>query len=320
MALDPEIRKLLDAIASSGNYELGTGLIEQDREAALHMVDFQEPPVDLPRIEDVSIPGRSGPIAARIYWPLEDAADLPIFLFWHGGGWQMGGIETVDRPVRGFASRGEVIVVSAALRLAPENPYPAAVEDGVAALDWVAAEASRLGGDPDRILVGGESSGGNIAAAVSLEARAAGGPQIAHQFLITPSLDPDEDRPSIREFGSGHLLTAQMQRLTRSRYYGPELTAIAEAGEFERLPGTLAPLRAGDLTGLPPATIITCECDPVRDEGEAYASALADAGVEVRQRRFEGLTHGSLNLAAAIPSAEEYSLAVSRMLADAARR
>jgi acetyl esterase len=320
MTLDPDIRKLLDHAAEAGGYELGSGSVEKDREAAMHMVDFQEPVIELPRVEDVSIPGPAGPLAARVYWPAEDPVELPIVLFWHGGGWQMGGLETVDRPVRAFAARAGVIVVSASHRLAPEHPYPAAVEDGSAALRWVAEEAERLGGSADRIVVAGESSGGNVAAAVALRAREEGGPQIAHQFLITPSLDSDPDRPSIVEFGEGHLLTAKMMKLTRSRYYGPELEAIAATREFDRLPDTLAPVRAADLSNLPTATVITCECDPVRDEGEAYAAALAAAGVEVRQRRFDGLTHGSLNLAAAVPAAHEYALAVSQMLSDAVRQ
>jgi acetyl esterase len=232
----------------------------------------------------------------------------------------MGGIETVDRPARAFAARAGVIVISASHRLAPEHPYPAAVEDGVAALRWVAEEAERLGGRADAIVVAGESSGGNVAAAVTLRARDEGGPPIAHQFLITPSVDTDPERPSIVEFGEGHLLTAKMMKLTRSRYYGAELEKVAAAGDFDRLPDTLAPVRAANLSGLPAATIITCECDPVRDEGEAYAQALAAAGVHVRHRRFDGLTHGSLNLAAAVPAAGEYALEVSRMLADAVRQ
>jgi acetyl esterase len=318
--LDPGIRAVLDGLAASGSYELGSGSVEQDRDAALHMVDFQEPTIDLPRVEDLSIPGPAGALAARAYWPEADAGELPMVLFWHGGGWQMGGIETVDRPARAFASRTGAIVVSASHRLAPEHPYPAAVEDGLAALRWLADAAEDLGGTADRVVVAGESSGANVATAVAIAARDEGGPAITHQFLITPSLDPDLGRDSVVEFGEGHLLTAAMLELTRRRYYGEELDAIAERGEFERLPATLAPLRAADLSGLPSATIVTCECDPVRDEGEEYARLLAAAGVPVHRRRFEGLTHGALNLAAAVPAAQEYALAVSQLLADAVPR
>jgi acetyl esterase len=317
MALDPDVRAVLDRLAQAGGYELGTGTIEQDRAAALRMVDFQERRIELPRVEDLSIPTPAGPRAARGYWP-SARGDLPILLFWHGGGWQMGGIETVDRPARALASRAGVIVLSASHRLAPEHPYPAAVEDGFAELQWVASNAQRLGGRPEEILVGGESSGGNVAAAVAIKARDDRGPAIAHQFLITPSLDADVSRPSVLAFGEGHLLTRAMMQLTRRRYYGPALARLAEAGELERLPALLAPLRAADLGGLPPATVVTCECDPLRDEGDAYAARLRSARVAVRHRTYEGLTHGSMNLAALVPAARRYAEDVAALLAQAA--
>jgi acetyl esterase len=312
MPLDPGMRSALDAIAGAGGYVLGTGTVEQDREAAMHMSTNQEPAVDVHRVEDLTIPTPAGPLPAQAYWPSNEP-DLPIVLFWHGGGWQMGSIESVDRPLRTFVARAGVAVVSTTHRLAPEHPFPAAVDDGYAALQWVSTHARELGGHRDRVLIAGESSGGNVAAAVALKARDAGGPPIAHQILITPTLDADFTRPSCRAYGEGHLLSAVMLEIIWRRYLGGEI-----ATALDELPGLAAPLRAATLAGLPPATIIACECDPLHDEAVAYAERLQAEGVPAQLRVFPGLTHGALNFAGVVPAARAYAIEVAALIAAAA--
>jgi acetyl esterase len=320
MPLYPEIRTILDAIAAGGGYELGTGTVLQDREAMAHLGGAtQQESVALHRVEELEIPGPAGPLAARGYWP-SDVPDLPIVLFWHGGGWQMGDIDSVDRPVRAIAERAGVIVISASYRLAPEHPYPAAIEDGYAALQWASANAERLGGHADHVIVAGESSGGNVAGAVALMAREAGGPPVAHQFLITPTVDADLTRPSCEAYGEDHLLTTKMMHLVWRRYLGSELSADLDAERYDRIPPRAALLRHPDLAGLASATVVACECDPHHDENVAYAERLQEAGVPTRLVDFPGLTHGALNLAGVVPQAREYADALADLIAEAADR
>ncbi|HEY4098258.1 MAG TPA: alpha/beta hydrolase [Baekduia sp.] len=317
MPLNPEIRTILDAIATGGGYELGTGTVLQDREAMAQLGGAtQQAAVDLHRVEDFEIPGAAGPLPARGYWP-SDTPGLPIVLFWHGGGWQMGDVDSVDRPVRAIADRAGVIVISTTHRLAPEHPYPAAVEDGFAALQWVSANAERLGGRADHVVIAGESSGGNVAGAVAVMARDAGGPPVAHQLLITPTVDADLTRPSCIAYGEDHLLTTKMMHLVWRRYLGPELSADLDAARYDRVPHRAALLRTSDLAGLAPATVIACECDPHHDENVAYAERLQQAGVPTRLADFPGLTHGALNLAGVVPAAREYADAVADLFAEA---
>lgn len=315
--LDPQLKSILEGIAAGGGYELGTGTVEQDRAAMGLMAGGQEPVVDLPRVEDLRLSGAAGPLAARGYWPSEQT-NLPIVLFWHGGGWQMGDIDSVDRPVRAIAQRAGVIVVSATHRLAPEHRFPAAVADGYAALQWVSAHAGALGGRSDNVIVAGESSGGNVAAAVALKARDVGGPPIAHQVLINPTLDADLTGPSYVRYGQGHLLTTTMLELCWRRYLGEELADRLAAGAYDDVPTLAAPLRAADLSGLPAATVIACECDPHHDEDVAYGERLVAAGVRTRVADFAGLTHGALNFAGIVPAAREYAMAVAELIAEAA--
>jgi acetyl esterase len=317
VTLDRQLKSLLDGIAAGGGYELGTGTVEQDRAAMGQMSAGQEPVVDLPRVEDLRLPGAGGPLPARGYWPSHEPS-LPIVLFWHGGGWQMGDIDSVDRPVRTIAQRAGVIVISTTYRLAPEHPFPAAVEDGYAALRWVSANADKLGGRSQPVIVAGESSGGNVAAAVALKARDAGGPPIAHQVLINPTTDADLTRPSYLRYGRGHLLTTAMLELCWRRYLGDELAERVAAGAYDEIPALAAPLRAADLSGLPPATVIACECDPHHDEDVAYAERLEAAGVPTRLADFAGLTHGALNFAGLVPAARAYAVAVAELFAQAA--
>jgi acetyl esterase len=282
------------------------------------MVDGQEPPIEIHRVQNMAIPTPTGDLPARGYWPSKEKG-LAIMLYWHGGGWQMGNVDSVDRPVRAFVKRANLIVISTTHRLSPEHKYPTAVEDGYAAVRWLGEHAAELGGDPARVIVGGESSGGNVAAAVALKAREMGGPAIAHQFLVTPTVDPDLERQSCIAYGENHLLTKLMLKLVWRRYLGPELSRHLDAKEYDSIPELAAPLRAATLAGLPPATVIACECDPHCDEDQEYAARLQQAGVPTTLRTFPGLTHGALNFAGVSAAAQRYSVEVAELLAEAAR-
>ena len=226
-------------------------------------------PKPLPRVEDRPIPGPAGNIPIRIYWPsLGDRQ--PILVFYHGGGFRLGDLDCYDPICRELADRADAIVVSVAYRLAPEYRYPAAVADSYAALEWVHAHAAEIGGDGGQIAVGGDSAGGNLAAVVSLKARDRSGPPIVFQLLIYPWLNLVEmETESHKLFAESYLLAGAQLELMRDEYL-PDLA--------DRRHPYASPLLADDLGDLPPALVITAGFDPLRDEGEAYARKLADAG------------------------------------------
>jgi acetyl esterase len=238
------------------------------------------PAVD--RIEDLTIPGPEGELRARLYGPAAEQA-LPLLVFFHGGGFVVGDLETHDAVCRTLANEADCIVVSIAYRLAPEAPYPAAAEDCYAATLWVAEHAEDLGGDAARIAVGGDSAGGNLAAVVALMARDRGQPLLSHQLLIYPVIDHAFDTDSYRDNADGFLLTRSMMQW----FWGHYLADAAQGAE-----PYASPIRAADLSGVAPATVITAEYDPLRDEGEAYARRLDDAGVPTTLYRFDGMIHG----------------------------
>lgn len=243
-----------------------------------------QPDVKLARIEDRTIPGPAGEIPVRIYTP-EGTGPFPVITYFHGGGWVVGDLDTQDMIARSFAAGSEAIVVSVDYRLAPEHPFPAAVEDGWAATQWVAQNAAELGGDASRHAVAGDSAGGFIAAAVTLLAREAGGPAICAQALFYAGCDyPSKDTPSSIEFANGPLLTRDDTHFFWSQYLrDPE----REQHDFRA-----APVRAASHTGLPPAFVGTAECDPSRDDAESYGHCLKAAGVETEIRRYAGMVHG----------------------------
>jgi acetyl esterase len=281
MPLDPLARKLLDQLAQSGMPSLETMPVAQARAmfAALSMPQSEK--VALARVEDRRIPGPAGEIPVRIYTP-EGQGPLPVLVFFHGGGWVIGNLETHDDICRVLARAVPALVVSVDYRLAPEHPFPAAVEDSYAALGWVAENAAAIGGDPARLAVGGDSAGGNLAAVVSLLARDRGGPRIAHQLLIYPVTDMRGDSVSMRENGTGYFLTHDLMTWFSNHYVSAQ----------ERLLPHASPLLAPDLAGLPPATVITAEFDPLRDEGESYAARLREFGVPAEHTRYDGMIHG----------------------------
>lgn len=249
--------------------------------------------------EDRTVPGPGGDIPIRVYRPegpdgVGEGPDRPgICVYYHGGGFVIGSIATHDRDCRMLADQGRCIVVSVDYRLAPEHPFPAAPDDCYAALEWVAANASDLGGDPARLAVAGDSAGGNLAAVTALRARDRSGPDLAFQLLVypvvdlTPSLE-DPKYPSMTENAEGYFLTLADMAFFADCYVPDEAV---------RPDPSASPLLANTLEGLPPALVLTCEFDPLRDQGEAYAKALADAGVAVTLNRYDGAIHGVMGMA-----------------------
>jgi acetyl esterase len=264
--------------------------IERLREAR---IVAHRPPIAMARTEAVEIPGPAGKIAARLYVPpgAESQGPLPLLVYFHGGGWVIGDLETHDDPCRFLAARSGAALLAVDYRLAPEHPFPAAAEDAEAAYRWAVADAERLGVDPTRIA---DSAGANLAAALCLIARDAGAPLPAMQLLIYPVTDAAGEAASRRTFGEGFLLTHNDMDWFEERYL-PD--------DSDRSDARVSVLRAPDLNGLPPAYIATAGFDPLRDEGEAFAARLREAGVPVAQRRHPGLVHTFANLTAICPSA-----------------
>ena len=247
-----------------------------------------QPPIPMARIAALEVPGQGGPIPARFYVPAGPPAGVPapLLVYFHGGGWVIGDLDTHDGVCRFLAAAAGTAVLSIDYRLAPEHPFPAAVEDAWAGFAWATANAAELGVDPARIGVGGDSAGGNLAAVVSLLARAGGGAMPAMQLLIYPPTDAAGDLPSRRLFAEGFLLTKGDMDAFQQAYLPPGSDATDP-----RVSILLAP----DLTGLPPAYVATAGFDPLRDEAEAYALRMREAGVQVALRRHPGLIHSFVN-------------------------
>ncbi len=233
------------------------------------------------RVEDLQLPLEGRTIPARLYAPASDRP-LPVYVFFHGGGWVRGDLETADFVCRAMANRAHCLVVSVNYRHAPEHRFPAAVVDAYDATVWVAGQAAALGGNASRLAVGGYSAGGTLAAVVARLARDRHGPRIVFQLLQAPVTDGRFDTASYRENGEGCGLTARSMRWFWN-HYAPS--------EADRESPLASPLRALDLSGLPPAFVVTAEYDPLRDEGEAYAARLREAGVAVTAKRYAGMIH-----------------------------
>ncbi|CAJ1583378.1 alpha/beta hydrolase [[Mycobacterium] wendilense] len=252
------------------------------------------------RTQDRTVDSAAGPIPIRIYWPAEHSGPAPVLLFLHGGGFAAGDLETHDGTARQHAVGAEAIVVAVDYRLAPEHPYPAAVDDAWAVLTWIAEHADEFGGDPHRLAVAGDSAGGNLAAVLTQLARDAGGPELKFQLLWYPALTWDTTLGSYTENAEAPILDlAAIAGF--SAWYAPDLDLTDAAG----LPATLAPSRAASLAGLPPAHIAVAGHDPLRDDGIVYGELLAAAGVEVSVDHAESLIHGYLGYAGVVPATTE---------------
>jgi acetyl esterase len=308
MPLDPQARIFLDSIEAIGSPPIWEETPEQVRAAFSLMADVAGPPETAAPTEDRTILGPGGDIPIRIYRPAS-ADPLPVVVYFHGGGWVIGDIASHDTICHRIAVGVPAVVVNVDYRLAPEHPFPAAVEDCDAATRWAAEHAAELGGDSARLAVAGDSAGGNLAAVVTRRCRDAGGPPIAFQLLIYPTTDQTRSLPSHAENGAGYLLDANAMGWFIGHYLN---------GADERHPDA-SPLFIDDLSGLPPALVITAEFDPLRDEGEAYAQRLREAGVPVTASRYDGMIHGFYGLDAIFDSAKLATGETVNALRDALR-
>lgn len=311
-AVDPGAQLVLDMIAKA--QAEGAKPMEQMTPAeARDMYEHQrsaltpEPP-EMAAVEDFSVPGPRGGIPVRLYRPAgSDAGDsLPVIVFYHGGGWVIGSLNTHDVVCRGLANHSGCAVLSVDYRMAPEHPFPASGEDCYAVLEWLltAGDARKL--DATRIGVAGDSAGGNLSAVMTLMARDGNGPRISWQGLIYPATDFRGGYSSREKFGDGYLLTTAAMDYFEGMYL-PDRAA--------RTDWRASPILAEDLSGLPTATVVTAGFDPLCDEGRAYADRLRDAGVPVTYKCFEGQIHGFFTMGRVIPEAE----AGIRLMAESAK-
>lgn len=291
MPLDPDAAAFLKRLADINAPPTHAMSPVDARSLLLPMAGLRE---QVGGIESFKVDTPEGPVPIRLYTPFLRTEDLdrapatngrPVALFFHGGGWVMGSIETHDNICRRMANEAKCIVISVEYRLAPEHKYPAALNDCFATTCWACERFGEFGGDPDRIIVTGDSAGANLAAAVCLRARDEGGPRIAGQVLVYPIVDYNDQTPSYRENADGYMLTRDTMKWFWQHYL-PD-------GDDGSHP-YLSPLRAQDLAGLPPALVVTCEFDPLRDEGRAYADRLTQAGVLTTHIAEMGMIHGYL--------------------------
>jgi acetyl esterase len=307
MPLDPQLQAQREQRARDGEPPLYELTVEQARAADLAAIQATGgDPRPLHEVTDRTLPGPGGELPVRIYRP-EAGRPLPALLYCFGGGWTLGSIDTSDVICRELAAETGCLVVTVGYRLAPEHPFPAAVEDCHAALRWVAANAAELGADPARLAVGGDSAGGNLAAAVTLLARADGDLALAAQLLVYPNTDQLADDASLRAADDPWLFNRHSVA-----WYARHYLARPEDATHP----LASPLRAADLTGLPPALVITAEYDPLRDQGEAYARRLADAGVPVELSRYPGMAHGFFAMAGTVDAARTAHLQAARHLRE----
>jgi acetyl esterase len=286
VTLDPDADAVFKAFQEAGRPPYESGTPAEARELYLKGRAANPEPPELKSVQPLAIPSPAGSILARVYTPKttrQTAGAAPCLVFFHGGGWVIGDLDSHDVVCRKLADEGQLIVISVDYRLAPEHKFPAAVDDAIAATKWIAGNARQLGIDASKLTVGGDSAGGNLAAVVSIAARDGDGPKIAGQVLIYPATDFAMTHPSHREPETSILLTHSVIKWFGDHY----LNSAADAGDWRA-----SPARATTLAGLPPAYVLTAGADPLRDEGNEYAQRLQQAGVAVTIRSFPGQFHG----------------------------
>ena len=299
MPIDPVAAGLLQQMAEAGAPALNEQTPAEARVAAEGFVALGGPGDDVASVVNRTIPGPHGEIPVRIYTPTTSAGSgtaLPCLVYFHGGGWVIGTLDSTDAICKTVANRAACVVVSVDYRLAPEFKFPIPLDECYAATQWIAANGAEIGVDGSRIAVGGDSAGGNLAAAVSLRARDENGPALRHQLLIYPVTNHDYTTPSYAANGDGYFLTKDMMTWFWDHY----LPTPADGKN-----PLASPLQAKNLRDLPPTLIITAEFDPLRDEGEAYAAALRNAGVRVTQTRYPGMIHAFWQMLAVFSTASE---------------
>lgn len=312
MELDPQVRAVLDALAamnlaSPDQLPVAEARVQFMRSRAAYVASAE----DVAAVRDVALPGPGGPIAARLYRPHGSRPDqaLPAFVFFHGGGWVFGNLDSHDALCRSLANAARCAVLAVDYRLAPEHRFPAAVDDALAAIRFAASEGRALGIDATRIAAGGDSAGGNLVAVAAIAFRDQDGPRLALQVLLYPVTDLSLESASYATLGQGYMLTLDRMRYFRRQY----LRDDGDVADWRA-----SPLRAADLSRLPPALIVTASHDPLVEEGKAYADRLAAAGVPVTYRCYDGMVHGFMTMAGAVhvgrTAIEETALALRSAL------
>ncbi|HEV8378129.1 MAG TPA: alpha/beta hydrolase [Tepidisphaeraceae bacterium] len=297
MSLDPQIEFVIGLVKKANAPELWQLTPDQAREQYLLRVAKLSVKEPIFRTEDRRIPGPGSHIPVRIYAPraIKPGEKLPVLLWFHGGGFVIGSLDTHDSVCRMLANQSDCIVVSVDYRLAPEYKFPAAVEDCEAVLKWVALHAVEFGANPQAIAVGGDSAGANLATVVAILARGAGHPKLVFQLLIYPCAAPEPETPSHYKFAEGYVL----DRKTITWFFKHYQRSRADSNDFR-----FAPLVADDLANLPSALVLVAGYDPLRDEGVDYAKRLIEAGNRVRLVNYEGMIHGFFLMGGAVDAAK----------------
>lgn len=320
VAVDPQMQEVLDAMASFNNPPIESTTPEVARALpsfanALHMVEAMRgvEPSTAVAVQGGTIPGPEGDIAVRSYRPAaaDPATPLPVVAYFHGGGFVIANLDTYEHSFMAIAEMAQCLVVAAHYRQAPEHPFSAAVDDAYAVTQYLLASAGEMGGDPAKVAVMGESAGGNLATVVCLKARDEGGTMPIHQVLVYPvaTFAPEgEQTASIEQFADAKPLNAAMLEWFKS-YYLPNATDAQNA--------YASPLLASDLTGLPPATVIQAEIDPLQSQGTAYAQALEAAGIEVTATLYTGVTHEFFGMGSVVDKAKEAEMEAAEALMTA---
>ena len=314
MALDPQAKAVIELVIKSGRPAYHTLSPKDARQLFRDTRPASTPtPPEIGTVKNLSANGQAGPIPLRVYRPVGVADDvqLPGLVYFHGGGWVIGDLDTHDVQCRQLTAEARITVISVDYRLAPEHKFPAAVDDALVATRCVARHGPELGVDTRRLAVGGDSAGGNLAAVVALLARdSTEGPAIAFQVLVYPVTDVGTESRSYQDFADGHLLTRDSMRWFTNHY----LRSPEDAEGWRA-----SPLRARSLAGLPPALVITAGHDPLRDEGAAYAARLTEAGVRVDYVCYGGMIHGFLPMGRLIDTGNRALSHVAATLREALR-
>jgi acetyl esterase len=305
MPVTPEVQTILDLLAAVDDVPIEEMTPQAMREAYA-MLNATGSKAEMASVTDRTVPGPGGDIPVRIYVPTTEPGPRPVLVYFHGGGWVIGDLETHDSTVRALASGSGATVVSVDYRLAPEHPFPAPLDDCLAAVRWVADHGAEIDVDPARLAVAGDSAGGNLAAAVVLALRDTG-PALRAQVLVYPVTDGTLGEPSMDENGDGYFLTKATMAWFWDHYMGDRDRATEPAASVLHAPDEA-------LAGLPPALVVTAEFDPLRDEGEAYASRLAAAGVDVTTSRYDGMIHGFFSMGDFVPEGKAAIDEASEML------
>ncbi|HVP84699.1 MAG TPA: alpha/beta hydrolase [Rhizomicrobium sp.] len=310
MPLDPLVQAFLDQLNAQPSPPMWQLTPDQAREMFVAMMNLVGPKdVPIGKTENISIPGPAGDIPARIYSPVAAGSDAqPTLVFFHGGGWVIGDLETHDGLCRMFANEGGLKVIAVDYRRAPENPFPAAIEDAFAAVSWIEANAAKLGVDPNSIAVGGDSAGGGLSASLAQMAKTEGAPHIGFQLLMFPVTHVGGDTPSLHDFAKGYFLETETLEWFY-KCYAPNAD--------DRNDPRASPLLAEDVSGLPDAYVMLAGYDPLHDEGLRYAEKLRGAGAAVTVADYPDLVHDFIYMQAVLPQAHAAVSAAAKAVAAA---